>query len=96
MCAARKAKFSTSSSTCGRSHPPIFVTLGDGPELAYLIGASHTPNAEGGLRYHDPILGLDWSLPATVISERDTAWKPIVEIEDDFKSRMSIGEAAYG
>jgi dTDP-4-dehydrorhamnose 3,5-epimerase len=73
-----------------------FLTLDDETELAYLIGASHTPNAEGGLRYDDPMLGLNWPLPISVISERDTAWKPIVEIEGDLKSRMGIGEAAYG
>jgi len=73
-----------------------FVTLEDDTELTYLISESHTPNAEGGLRYDDPMLGVDWPLPVYVISERDTAWKPIVEIEDALRSRMSISEAAYG
>jgi dTDP-4-dehydrorhamnose 3,5-epimerase len=73
-----------------------FITLEDDTELNYLIGESHVPNAEGGLRYDDPMLGLDWPLPVRVISQRDTAWKPIVEIEDELKSRMSLAEAAYG
>jgi dTDP-4-dehydrorhamnose 3,5-epimerase len=64
--------------------------------LTYLISESHVPNAEGGLRYDDPMLGLDWPLPVRVISPRDTAWKPIIEIEDELKSRMSLAEAAYG
>jgi dTDP-4-dehydrorhamnose 3,5-epimerase len=42
------------------------------------------------------MLGLDWPLPVRVISPRDTAWKPIIEIEDELKSRMSLAEAAYG
>lgn len=73
-----------------------FITLEDDTELTYLIGESHTPNAEGGLRYDDPTLGLDWPLPVRVISQRDTAWKPIVEMEDELKSRMSLTEAMYG
>ena len=73
-----------------------FITLEDDTELNYLIGESHVPNAEGGLRYDDPMLGLDWPLSVRVISQRDTAWKPIVEIEDELKSRMSLAEAAYG
>ncbi|MBR1156032.1 dTDP-4-dehydrorhamnose 3,5-epimerase family protein [Bradyrhizobium sp. JYMT SZCCT0428] len=73
-----------------------FVTLEENTELSYLIGASHAPNAEGGLRYDDPMLGVEWPLAVHVISERDTAWKPIVEIERQLKSRMSFNEAAYG
>ena len=72
-----------------------FITLEDDTELTYLISESHVPNAEGGLRYDDPMLGLDWPLPVRVISPRDTAWKPIIEIEDELKSRMSLAEAAY-
>src|SRR5256714_9081160 len=70
-----------------------FITLEDDTELTYLISESHVPNAEGGLRYDDPMLGLDWPLPVRVISPRDTAWKPIIEIEDELKSRMSLAEA---
>jgi dTDP-4-dehydrorhamnose 3,5-epimerase len=73
-----------------------FITLEDDTELTYLISESHVANAEGGLRYDDPMLGLDWPLPVRVISPRDTAWKPIIEIEDELKSRMSLAEAAYG
>jgi dTDP-4-dehydrorhamnose 3,5-epimerase len=73
-----------------------FITLEDDTELTYLIGESHAANAEGGLRYDDPMLGLDWPLPVRVISQRDTVWKPIVEIEDELKARMSLAEAAYG
>ena len=72
-----------------------FITLEDDTELTYLISESHVANAEGGLRYDDPMLGLDWPLPVRVISPRDTAWKPIIEIEDELKSRMSLAEAAY-
>ncbi len=73
-----------------------FVTLEDDTELVYLIGESHVPNAEGGLPYNDPMLGLEWPLPVRVISERDTEWKPVVEIENELRSRMSISEVAYG
>jgi dTDP-4-dehydrorhamnose 3,5-epimerase len=64
-------------------------------ELTYLISESHTPNAEGGFRYDDPMLRVDWPLAVRVVSPRDTAWSSICEIEDELKSRMSVGEAAY-
>jgi dTDP-4-dehydrorhamnose 3,5-epimerase len=72
-----------------------FVTLENDAELTYLISESHVPNAEGGLRYDDPMLGVDWPLPARVVSSRDAAWSSICEIEDELKFRMSLGEAAH-
>lgn len=40
-------------------------------ELLYLHTAFYTPGAEGGLRYDDPKLAIDWPLVVTDISERD-------------------------
>jgi dTDP-4-dehydrorhamnose 3,5-epimerase len=71
-----------------------FVTLENDTELTYFISESHAPNAEGGLRYDDPMLGVDWPLPARVVSPRDMAWSSICEIEDALRFRMSLGEAA--
>jgi dTDP-4-dehydrorhamnose 3,5-epimerase len=73
-----------------------FVTLEENTELSYLIGASHAPNAEGGIRYDDRMLGVEWPLPAHVISERDMAWKPISEVEPELRWRMCGNEAAHG
>lgn len=69
-----------------------FMTLVDDTEVTYLIGEPHTPNAEGGLRYDDPRIGVTWPLPVSVISERDTRWLPLAEIEDRIGSRMSTGD----
>ncbi len=71
-----------------------FLTLVDDTELTYLISESHTPNAEGGFRYDDPMIGVAWPLPVSVISERDTRWTPLAEIEDRLSSRMSIKKIA--
>jgi dTDP-4-dehydrorhamnose 3,5-epimerase len=72
-----------------------FVTLENDTELTYFISESHTPNAESGLRYDDPMLGVDWPLPARVVSPRDTEWSSVCEIEDALEFRMSLGEAAH-
>lgn len=71
-----------------------FITLEDDTELTYLISESHAPNAEGGFRYDDPMLGVDWPLPVRVISRRDKAWSLISEIEDDLKLRMNLRSVA--
>ncbi len=40
-------------------------------EMLYLHTAFYTPGAEGGLRYDDSRLDIDWPLVVTDISERD-------------------------
>jgi dTDP-4-dehydrorhamnose 3,5-epimerase len=49
-------------------------TLEDDTELLYQVSEFYTPEAEGGLRYDDPALGIEWPLPVAVISEKDAAW----------------------
>lgn len=55
-----------------------FQTLTDDVEVSYLVSSPYTPSAEGGLRYSDPLLGISWPLPVTVISDKDAAW-PLLE-----------------
>ncbi len=40
-------------------------------ELLYLHTAFYTPSAEGGMRYDDPKLNIDWPLAVTDVSDRD-------------------------
>lgn len=49
-------------------------TLEDDTELLYQVSEFYTPDAEGGIRYDDPALGIDWPRPPDVISEKDAAW----------------------
>lgn len=48
-----------------------FQTLSADCELIYHHSELYTPGAEGGLRYNDPALGIEWPLPPTELSERD-------------------------
>ena len=49
-----------------------FQALSDNSELVYHHSAMYTPGAEAGLRYNDPMIGIQWPMEATVISERDS------------------------
>ena len=70
-----------------------YQVLRDNTDTSYQVGQFYTPNAEGGLRYDDPRLGLKWPLPASVISAKDQAFRPLSEIEDEVKRRMSFAMA---
>ena len=48
-----------------------FQVLSADSELLYLHSAPYRPDAEGGLRYDDPRLAINWPLPPTELSDRD-------------------------
>jgi dTDP-4-dehydrorhamnose 3,5-epimerase len=70
-----------------------YQALRDNTDTSYQVGEFYTPNAEGGLRHDDPLLGLTWPLPVSVISPKDQAFRPLREIEDELKRRMSLAMA---
>jgi dTDP-4-dehydrorhamnose 3,5-epimerase len=55
-----------------------YLTLTDGAEVNYQVGEFYTPEAERGLRYDDPALGIEWPVPVKVISDKDASW-PLLE-----------------
>ena len=58
-----------------------FQTLVEDTEAYYLVSAFYAPEAEGGLSWRDPEVGIDWPLPPTVISPKDAAWPPLQDIK---------------
>ena len=48
-----------------------FQVMESDSELLYLHTALYSAQAEGGLRYNDPKLDIQWPLPVAEISERD-------------------------
>jgi dTDP-4-dehydrorhamnose 3,5-epimerase len=69
-----------------------YQALRDNTETSYMVGEFYTPSAEGGLRYDDPRLGLTWPLPVSIVSDKDRAFGPLCEIENEVKRRMSIAQ----
>lgn len=51
-----------------------YQALSDGAEVVYQVGEFYTPGYERGLRYNDPVLGIEWPLPVSEISVKDAAW----------------------
>lgn len=55
-----------------------FQTLQDNSALIYHHTEFYTPGAEGGIRYDDPLVDIRWTLPVTVVSQRD-AGHPLLD-----------------
>jgi dTDP-4-dehydrorhamnose 3,5-epimerase len=48
-----------------------FQTLEDHTEVAYQISEYYHPESARGVRWDDPVFGIDWPLEISVVSERD-------------------------
>jgi dTDP-4-dehydrorhamnose 3,5-epimerase len=59
-----------------------FQSLTDEVHLIYQHSAFYDPRAEGGVRFDDPAIGIDWPLPIGKVSDRDRSF-PL--IDDSFE-----------
>jgi dTDP-4-dehydrorhamnose 3,5-epimerase len=51
-----------------------FQTLTDGAELFYQISQFYSPEHASGVRWNDPVFGINWPEPPQVISVRDQSF----------------------
>ena len=59
-----------------------FVVLSDMAEFAYKCSDFYHPNDEGGLKWNDPDIGIEWPIPADMellLSDKDQKWGGIKE-----------------
>jgi dTDP-4-dehydrorhamnose 3,5-epimerase len=70
-----------------------YQVLVDETETSYQVGEFYTPELEGGLRFDDPRLGLEWPLPVQEMSEKDRGWLMLEEYEPELRRRMSLPDA---
>jgi dTDP-4-dehydrorhamnose 3,5-epimerase len=54
-----------------------YQSLTDDSEALYLVSGFYHPDAERGIRYDDPVLGIRWPLPAVLVSAKDLSWPPL-------------------
>ncbi|CAD0184412.1 dTDP-4-dehydrorhamnose 3,5-epimerase [Ruegeria sp. THAF57] len=51
-----------------------YLALTDGAQAFYSASEFYTPGVEGGIRYDDPVLGIQWPIPVSIVSEKDASW----------------------
>ena len=63
-----------------------FCTLEPGTEVLYKVNDFYAPEAERGLLWNDPELGIDWPAGAgSVLSERDRDWPRLRDLSRVFQ-----------
>jgi len=54
-----------------------FQSLEDDIEMVYMSTAPFCKEADSGIRFDDPKVGIEWALPVSVISEKDRCWESL-------------------
>lgn len=71
-----------------------YQVLEDRTEVTYLVGEFYTPELEYGLPFDDPAIGVSWPLPASDVSEKDRAWRPLRDSEPEIRRHMTVDAVA--
>lgn len=61
-----------------------FVTLTDEVEFLYKADNFYAPEADGGIRWNDPTLAIDWGVAHPVLSEKDARLPLLQDSITDF------------
>lgn len=48
-----------------------FQSLSEYSEIVYLVSSFYSKESEGGVRYNDPAVDIQWPLPVSLVSEKD-------------------------
>jgi len=61
-----------------------FVTLTNETEFLYKVDNFYSPEADGGIRWNDPELSIDWGVMDPVLSQKDQALPWLRDVETGF------------
>lgn len=61
-----------------------FVTLTDDVEIMYKCDDFYAPETDGGIRFDDPDIGVDWGISDPILSEKDQNAPYLRELDLDF------------
>jgi dTDP-4-dehydrorhamnose 3,5-epimerase len=84
----------------GENHRMLYVpegfahgyqTLTDDAEIFYQMSEDYHPESAGGVRWSDPLFGIEWPLPLALIAERDATY-PLVGASQPGSSNDQAGK----
>lgn len=68
-----------------------FITLEPNSTVVYVVSAAYAPDHESGIRFDDPMLGIEWPIAPQVLSEKDLEWGLVADRLSELDS--GFGEA---
>ena len=61
-----------------------YLTLTPGVEFQYMVDAYYAPAHERGITWNDPDLGINWPVPAPVLSDKDKILPRLKDLSSPF------------
>lgn len=61
-----------------------FVTLTDEVEFLYKADNYYAPEADGGIRWNDPEIGVDWGIENPILSQKDMMAPLLKDVDTGF------------
>jgi dTDP-4-dehydrorhamnose 3,5-epimerase len=55
-----------------------YLALADDAEVFYQVSEAYNPKYEGGVRWNDPMFGIDWPIRDPILSQRDRSFPDYV------------------
>ncbi len=59
-----------------------FQTLQDNTEVTYQVTQFYSPESERGIRYNDPMFGVNWKIDVQIISDKDKHCPDFILLKD--------------
>lgn len=66
-----------------------FITLEANTTLVYMINQVYNLEYESGIRFDDPMIGVNWPLKPSVISDKDKSWPRLEERIEDLDKKFT-------
>lgn len=63
-----------------------YLVLSEVADVLYRVTSEYAPEADGGVRWDDPALGIEWPTDEPVLSDRDRALPSLDELESPFSA----------
>jgi len=51
-----------------------YETLADDSEVFYMVSAPYAPDFERGIRWNDPLFGIEWPIGDPLVSQKDAGY----------------------
>jgi dTDP-4-dehydrorhamnose 3,5-epimerase len=67
-----------------------YLTLAPDTEFLYKVDAPYAPQADGGILWNDPDLGIDWPEAAPILSPKDVLLPRLKDIANPFATEGSV------
>ncbi|MCA1726441.1 MAG: dTDP-4-dehydrorhamnose 3,5-epimerase, partial [Actinobacteria bacterium] len=67
-----------------------YAVLSDEADVLYRATAEYAPELEGGIRWDDPDLGIEWPVADPVVSARDRALPLLRDLEGDGDEGVTV------